>query len=127
MTCELLVDGDSKITWYSSDITVNLLKYFMGTGEGAQCTAPLGADPSPYAWGTPLAIGDIDEVTEENPVPAEGTLCLMKYVITNANDNHDLRVQIFRVGGPDDEEEDSAKYITSVLAVALLSLMAFII
>ena len=87
---------------------MNLLKYWIGTGDGAQCTAPLGADPIPYVWGTPLVIGDVDVATEENPVPQEGTLCLMKYVITNANDNHDLRVQIFRVGGPEIEEPESA-------------------
>ena len=74
-----------------------------------------------------MAIGDLDVVTETNPVPNEGTLCLMKYVITNANENHDLRVQLFRVGGPEDPDEEGAKTIASALSLALLALMAFII
>mgnify|MGYP001449980232 CR=1 FL=1 len=66
-TCEMAIDTDTKMTWYSSDISVNALKYWQAT-EG-DCKAPPGADPLPYEWGWPLVMGDVDIATETNPVP----------------------------------------------------------
>ena len=76
-TCEFSIDTDTKMTWYSSDISVNALKYWQKLD--GDCKAPAGADPMPYEWGFPLVMDSEDEVTETNPVAAEGTLCLVKY------------------------------------------------
>ena len=106
--CFLLIDTDTKITWYSSDIAVDILKYWQTTEE--ECKAPeqapgTPADPTPYEWGWPLVMGSSDEVTETNPIAQEGTLCMVKYTIKNFNKNHDMRIQLFKIGDADDLEE----------------------
>ena len=112
------------MTWYSSDISVDVLKYWQNNDE--DCKAPAGADPMPYAWGTPLVMGAEDVVTEINPVPAEGTLCLVKYTIKNKNENHDMRVQLFKIGDEHDLEE-GANFITSSIALGLLAIISLMI
>ena len=88
--CEVAIDTDTKITWYSSDISVDVLKYWQNNDE--DCKARVGGEPLPYDWGWPLVMGSVDEVTDVNPVAAEGTLCLVKYTVKNANKNHDMRI-----------------------------------
>ena len=121
-TCEFNIDTDTMMTWYSSDISVNTLKYWQ-TLDG-DCKAPDGADPMPYEWGTPLVMGSEDVVTEINPVPQEGVLCLVKYQIVNANDVHDMRVQLFKIGDEHDEDDGSI-YLRSTIAVVIMSVLAF--
>ena len=53
-------------------------------------------------------MGSVDEVTEVNPVAAEDTLCLVKYTVKNANKNHDMRIQLFKIGDEHDLAEESA-------------------
>ena len=122
--CEVAIDTDTKITWYSSDISVDVLKYWQNTDE--DCKSVAGADPLPYEWGHPLVMGSIDEVTETNPVAAEGTLCLVKYTIKNKNTNHDMRVQLFKIGDEHDLEE-GANFITSSIALGLLAVISLMI
>ena len=55
----------------------------------------------------------------------EGVLCLVKYLLDNDNQNHDLRIQIYKMGG-DDEDEGSIRnfgYAGAMAAVALLAMI----
>merc|ERR1711937_318840 len=40
--CEVAIDTDTMMTWYSSDISVDVLKYWQNNDE--DCKAPAGAD-----------------------------------------------------------------------------------
>ena len=73
-------------------------------------------------------MGSSDEVTETNPIAQEGTLCMVKYTIKNFNKNHDMRIQLFKIGDADDLEE-GASYInfTSSIALGLMAIVSFII
>ena len=127
--CELLIDTDTKMTWYSSDIAVDVL-YSWQTTDG-ECKSPeqapgVPADPKPYEWGWPIVMGSEDVVTETNPIANEGTLCLVKYTIKNFNKFHDLRVQLFKIGDASDLEE-GANFIASSVALGLMAVLAFII
>ena len=78
-TCTLLVNVNSKLTWYSSDISAKYLMY-NDNNDGAGCRAN-STDALSYIEGHPIDLG-----------PTKGNACLVKYFITNKNKEHDLRV-----------------------------------
>merc|ERR1711990_1269955 len=71
-SCEILIDTDTKMSWYSSDISVDVLKEWQK--EGGDCKPAPGADPTPYERGWPLVMGEEDVATDTNPYPQEGVL-----------------------------------------------------
>ena len=128
--CEMAIDTDTKMTWYSSDISVDVLKYWQKTDE--DCKAPeqapgVPADPQPYLWDWPLVMGSEDEVTDTNPVKNEGVLCLVKYTVKNKNKHHDMRVQLFKVGDEHDLEGEAASFLTSSIALGVMAIISFVI
>ena len=60
----------------------------------------------------------------------EGVLCLVKYMVDNDNTYHDLRIQIYKMAGPDDIEEaeleSGLRPRVSMLFLTVLSLAAWL-
>ena len=70
-------------------------------------------------------MGSEDVATENNPVAHDGTLCMVKFTIKNFNTNHDLRIQLFKVG--DAEDLESANYFTTSIALGLMAVIALMV
>ena len=112
--CDFTIDADTKMTWYSSDITVNYQLSF-DNGDGSSCRAP---DPrmESYKSGTPFEIGS----------NATDGACLVKYQINNANTHHDLRIQLFSNSYQYDTPS-GALQLTLASTVGVLSAALFLV
>ena len=84
--CDFSLDTNNMITWYSSSIKLYYQLYW-DKQDGEGCRANPSEELQPYIKGEPWEMGILDE-TGFN----DGTLCLIKYMIDNDNEHHDLRI-----------------------------------
>ena len=80
--CSFLSNQNSKVIWYSESVAAEYQMYF--DQNNFDCRAdPSGIDP--YLNGTDVILG-----------PENDNACLVKFILKNENENHDLRVQYFK-------------------------------
>ena len=97
-TCDWLANQNTKVTWYSSDVNAQFQMYY--DQGNFDCRAEYNVND--YPMGFDVVLGSDND-----------NACLVKYIITNDNTVHDLRVQYFMEYGP---MENTAKFIAAAVA-----------
>ena len=111
--CSFLSNQNSKVTWYSESVSA---EYHMYYDQGNfDCRANLSS-VDPYPNGLDVILGADND-----------NACLVKFILKNENQNHDLRVQYFKEFGPLEGERtwDNARYL-SVAAATALAAVAYV-
>ena len=107
-TCSFRISRNTKVSWYSSDISAKYLMFY-DNNDGAQCRK----DPNglvDYDNGYPIDLGKTSEFFPNS--------CMVLYEVTNKNKVHDLRVQIYQYEG-DRLDSISLKAYSLVAMVAI--------
>ena len=79
-SCDFLIKYDSKLEWYSSNITAQYQMYYYKGND--QCRGDI--ETYDYVESFPVVIG-----------PQNDNSCLVKYFVRNSNNVADLRITIF--------------------------------
>ena len=110
VSCDFIVDVKSKVTWWSGDEVTAQIQVFQNLpGNRHGCEANSTKRIS-YESDTTMHIGHEYEEYEST--------CMIKYFLTNHNENQIMRLQIYKDG-------DAAGYL-KVSAFALISAVALL-
>ena len=75
--CDFLSNQNAKLTWYSSDVSAKYQMYF--DQGNFDCRPRYQVEDYPIDF--PVVLG-----------PDNNNACLVKFIVKNKNENHDLRI-----------------------------------
>ena len=112
--CDFVLDTDSMLAWYSSDIKVYYMLYW-DKDDGENCRASPNAEFKEYKKNTPFIMGQKDQRGS-----TDGALCLVKYMVDNDNTYSDLRIQIFKMSDGDDAGNKQLMFTTMLAFISMV-------